>query len=179
MKKIIAFIAIVVLTSSFLLADPPAGNQSQVVTPDCATPVATNNIASLAITCPTMTFACHGPAAIGLVAGDPVAKSCSTQWDINYWGDHGTFIEQSPTPYIYTVTSFPAGGAATDIVITPGTWSRSNVGLNGGDPHYKFLNSHPTCNATGTCTYTCQVKAIASAIQGTYVITFEQDFAAE
>ena len=171
MKKIIFIFAFIILATSFLFS---AG----VVDPNCATPSGNvTNDAKLTISCPSITFVCAGTVFINLVAGGDPA-SCVTVWNIDNWGQNGTFTVTTPSPAgIYTITP-PSGGAAADIVVSTGTMTPSGLRSNGGDGKWKFDQSRPLCNAHATLTYSCSVRALAGATQGTYTVTFEQDFIA-
>jgi hypothetical protein len=163
MKKLIALIALVVLTTSLVFA--------------AATTVPNN--ATVVVACQNMQFSCLGPTGpINVTSEGSASTPYTTTWKIKYWGGSGTFNFTTPSGGFINVTP-PSGGANTDLTIAPsgGTagWTLSNIENRGGIV-YGLMT--PQCKSEGTMAYTFTVAAKDVAVKGTYTIIFAMDFEA-
>jgi hypothetical protein len=162
MKKLIALIAIVVLTTSFAFATN-----------------VTNN-ATVNVKCKPMEFTCHGPISMDDLLADGVAiVHGQTVWTITNWGTTGTFTcsYATPPPNFIKVTP-PTGGLATDLTVTGvggtlGSGFSISANLTGtGTYTFTPLN----CNVSGTFMYDFDVTAAPGSVSGLYTIAFTLDF---
>ena len=165
MKKLIALIALVVLTTSYSFA---------TVVP---------NTATVHVGCNTMGFVCQGPADFTMSSigqGSTGTATGATTWNVNNWGLHGTFTRTTPGGGLWAVTSKPSGALNSDIDVQPNGyssgWETSGVTpLTGND----WKLSSTNCNSQGTFTYHFLLTVYPQAIAGDYVVTFYQDFVAD
>ena len=165
MKKFIALMAFIILSTMNILATP-------------TTTIPVNNKANITVSCQDMAFTCYGDIALQTTAGNASGVNGTTTWVVTNWGATGTFSESTHSPF-WKIDP-PSTGSANDLTITPQSgdgFTRTNIVSNSGVPHWK-LNT-PNCNSVGTVSYNFNVAASASAVKGTYVVTFTLDFIAE
>jgi hypothetical protein len=168
MKKLIALIALVVLTTSFAFADPPA-------------PTSVPNYARVTVNCKAMAIVCHGDASFTISeigAGSTGTASGYTQWDISNNGsvDGGqTFTHANGTPF-GTVTGTPTGGTASDLTVAAlsPAWTYTDIDYNSGTGVCKLTSRN--CGATGNIKYNYLITALETAKPGLYTVTFTETF---
>lgn len=162
MKKLIALIAIVVLTTSFAFAD------------------GVPNVANVTVSCKAMNFTCQGANTFTISqvgVGSSGTGSGATTWLIDNYGTsgNGTFLN-SPMTNLWSVTTVPTpGGNATDLTIEPlsgNGWSYT--GIDWVTDKWKMHN--PNCGAQATLTFSYKITATPSAVPGLYVVTFTENF---
>jgi hypothetical protein len=175
MKKLIAFLAFVVLATSFAFASGPVDPGSRGT---LQSDYSVTNLAHVYIWCNHMIFTCEGPTDLNIVAGT-TSDPAITDWKIENWGDTGKF--QYDTTGFMEITP-PSHGAASDITVNPVTagsftngWGTTN--LTAVSSHWdQYTLTTYACNSVGHMLYKFTVTAANIAVHGKYDIAFTLSF---